>query len=88
MVCQPKVESREPSLHAPVLRPRQPDIQAGCGEFTEFQDAFPVAVGHPQDVADDCDRELCAIPADNVDDTWLAGELIQQDSRGLFDAVP
>ena len=68
---EPDVESGDPFLHAAVLPPRQSDVQTRRGQLTEFQDAPPVLLGHAQDVADDRDRKLRAIPSDDVNDTGL-----------------
>src|ERR1700739_1969917 len=72
---EPEVESGDPLLDAPVLPPRQPDVQARRGQLTELQDAAAVLIRYPQDIADDRDRKLRAVPSDDVDDTGLAGEL-------------
>ena len=78
MLIEPEAESGDPALHAPVLRPGEPEIQTGCGEFAKFKNVPSIAIRHPEDVADDRDRKLGAIPVDDVDDTWFAGQLIQQ----------
>jgi len=85
---QPEVESGEPALHPLVLLPGKPEIQTGRGKFTEFEDALPIAIGHAQHVADDRHRKLRAVPVDDVDDTRLAGQSLQQRFSGLFDPVP
>src|SRR6201993_5663318 len=77
MLSQPEVESREPTLHTPVLRPGEAEIQTGRCEFAELENAPSIRVGHPQDVADDRYRQLRAVPLGDVDDTRVAGELIE-----------
>ncbi len=59
-VCrQPVVESLDaPPVDGAVLRPRQPDVEAGGGQLTEFEHARTGFVGHAEDVADDGDRQL------------------------------
>ncbi len=87
VVGEPGAESSDPFLHAPVLRPRQSDVQTRRGQLTELQDVPPVLLGHAQDVADDRDRKLRAIPSNDVNDAGFAGQLIQQIGRGLFDPI-
>lgn len=41
-------------------------------------------MGHTQNVTDDLDRKLRAIPFNNVDDSGIAGKPIQQSRRGLL----
>ena len=88
MCVQPEVEAGDPALHPPVLRPGQPEIQAGRGKLTELENALTIVVRHSQDVADDRHRKLGAVSVDDVDDARLARKLIQQRLRGLFDPVP
>ena len=61
------VEPVEAAFDAQVLLPRQADVEAGRGELAELEDAGPFVVGHPDDVADDGDRQLRAVAVDDVD---------------------
>jgi hypothetical protein len=65
---QPGVEALEAALDAEVLRPAKSDVEAGRRQLTEFEDAGPFVVGDADDVADDGDRQLRAVPVDHVDD--------------------
>ncbi len=52
------LKTLDAALDRLVLRPGQPDVEAGCAEFAELEDARPRFVGHPEDVADDRDGKL------------------------------
>ena len=87
VVGEPDVESGDPFLHAAVLPPRQSDVQARRGQLTELQDAAPVPLGHTQDVADDRDRKLRAVPSDDVDRRRTGRPADPRGGRGLLDPI-
>ena len=87
VVGEPVVEALDAAIHPLVLRPRQPDVQAGRGQLTELQDARPRFLGHAEDVADDADRQLGTVLVHDVDDAGVVAEVVEQLAGGVADPI-
>ncbi len=88
VVGEPGVESIDAAVHAHVLPPGQPHVEARGGELAELQNAGPILFGNAQDVPDHRDGKLRAVPFHHVDNTALGAHIVEQGGRGLLHPFP